>query len=220
MNGTGRHGEPVRPWTKSEVLARIERSGLIAVIRAGSLDEARRLTRAVRDGGIDVVEVTFTVPGAAEFIRELVSGSGGGLVVGAGTVLRLEQAREALDAGAGFLVSPGLNPEVVRYGAAAGVLTIPGCMTITEVLTALEAGADAIKLFPADVVGPGFVRALRGPLPRVKVIPTGGVGAHNAAEWLKAGCPAVGVGGELTGAPDVARAARELVLAVRQARQA
>lgn len=216
---SGAHPEARRSWTKAEVLARIERTGVIAVIRAGSVDEARRLVRAVRDGGIDVVEVTFTVPGAPDLIRELASDAGGALVVGAGTVLTADQAHEALDAGAGFIVSPGLSVEVVRVAIASGVAVIPGCMTVTEILAALEAGADAVKLFPAGVLGPGFVRAVRGPLPRVKLIPTGGVGPHNAAEWLRAGCLAVGVGGELTGASDVSQATRELLLTVRQARQ-
>lgn len=209
--------------TRAEVLGRIGASGIIAVIRAGSPAKALELARAVRAGGIDVIEITFTVPEAAAVIGELRAerGGPGDLIVGAGTVLEPAEAAKALEAGADFVVSPALDLEIVRKVAAAGTVVIPGCMTVTEIVAALRSGADAIKLFPSGVLGPGFVKAVRAPLPGVRLIPTGGVSLENVGDWLRAGCLAVGVGGELTAAGTpaaVTKTATAFVARIRAAR--
>ncbi len=204
------------------VLERISRTGIIAVIRAGSPEEAARLAAAIQAGGIDVIEITFTVPRAAAVISDLKAANPGGeTLVGAGTVLNVAQARRALDAGADFVVSPALDVKVVRFCRKAGALMIPGCMTVTEIVTARQAGAEAVKLFPASLLGPGFIRAVRTPLPGVRLVPTGGVSLSNVRDWIRAGSLAVGVGGELTGAggsPGVTRAAEAFLAEVRAGR--
>ncbi|MGC5616065.1 bifunctional 4-hydroxy-2-oxoglutarate aldolase/2-dehydro-3-deoxy-phosphogluconate aldolase [Georgenia sp. Z1491] len=193
-----------------DVLAQIESHRMVMVVRGESVDGARSAIEAAVDGGVRVVEVTYTVPGAGALIAELV-GDGGDLVVGAGTVRTLEQAREAIDAGARFLVSPGLDLAVLSHAVARDVLMIPGILSATEALTAIDHGAAAVKLFPASVMGPAYLRALRGPVPGLKVMPSGGIDSTNAGEWLRAGATAVGVGGALSpGGPIDARIAQSI----------
>lgn len=152
---------------------------------------------AVCEGGIPIVEITMTVPGAVELIRELVKTGSGDVLVGAGTVLNVEGARRCLDAGAQFLVSPGLNVQVVQLAAAEGKLMMAGALTPTEVITAWEAGSDLVKVFPCGQVGGAkYIKALKGPLPQVPLVPTGGVSLATAAEFIEAGATALGVGGE------------------------
>jgi 2-dehydro-3-deoxyphosphogluconate aldolase/(4S)-4-hydroxy-2-oxoglutarate aldolase len=184
------------------------------------------VVRALADGGVTVAEVTLTVPNALDVIREAKQQLGDRVLLGAGTVLDPETARAAFLAGAEFLVSPSLNLEVIRMSRRYDKLVMPGAFTPTEVLTAWEAGADIVKVFPAEVVGPAFFKALRGPLPHVKLMPTGGVDLTTAAEFLKAGAVCLGVGGQLVDPKLVAARrfeeltalARKYVEIVRQAR--
>lgn len=168
-------------------------------------------------GGVTVLEVAYTTPDAGAAIRELAARTPA--LLGAGTVLTAAQAEEAVAAGARFLVSPGLVPEVMDCARELGVTVLPGAATVTEILTALRAGAELVKVFPAEVLGAGFLNAVRTVLPQARLVPTGGVTAANAAEWLAAGAAAVGVGGWLTaGDPaQVEGRARELVEAVARA---
>ena len=182
---------------KWQDLQRISAEGLIAVIRARTTDEALKLADALQDGGIHLIEVTFTVPGALDAIRAL-KAAGGDLLIGAGTVLDSETARMAILAGADFVVSPCLDLETVRLCNRYQKVVMPGAMTVKEVVAGLEAGADIIKLFPGDVLGPQAVKSFRGPLPQAPLLPTGGVSLDNVAEWFAAGVVGVGVGGELT----------------------
>jgi 2-dehydro-3-deoxyphosphogluconate aldolase/(4S)-4-hydroxy-2-oxoglutarate aldolase len=184
---------------KQAVRERILSVGIVPVVRASSSAEARTAAEAVCKGGITIVEITMTVPGAVEVIRELVKHySPDQLLVGAGTVLNPEQAQRCLDAGAQFLVSPGFNPKTVALAAAERRLIMAGALTPTEVISAWEAGSDFVKVFPAgNVGGPKYIKALKGPLPDVPLIPTGGVNLQTAAEFLEAGAAALGIGGEL-----------------------
>ena len=185
--------------TIEDVILRIGEIGIVPVVRASSVDEANRAVEAICAGGIPAVEITMTVPGAVEVIRDLAKHSSPNeLLVGAGTVLNPEQAQRCLDAGAQFLVSPGFNAKTVALAAAERRLIMAGALTPTEVIAAWEAGADFIKIFPAgNVGGPKYIKALKGPLPDVPLIPTGGVNLQTAAEFLEAGAAALGIGGEL-----------------------
>jgi 2-dehydro-3-deoxyphosphogluconate aldolase / (4S)-4-hydroxy-2-oxoglutarate aldolase len=184
---------------KSAVRERILNVGIVPVVRASSSAEARTASEAVCKGGIPIVEITMTVPGAVEVIRELVKQfPPDQLLVGAGTVLNPEQAQRCLDAGAQFLVSPGFNAKTVALATAERRLIMAGALTPTEVIAAWEAGSDFVKVFPAgNVGGPKYIKALKGPLPDVPLIPTGGVNLQTAAEFLEAGAAALGIGGEL-----------------------
>jgi 2-dehydro-3-deoxyphosphogluconate aldolase/(4S)-4-hydroxy-2-oxoglutarate aldolase len=183
---------------KQRVRERILEIGIIPVVRASSPDEACLAAEAVREGGIPVVEITMTVPGAVDVIRELVKNCGSDVLVGAGTVLSVDAARRCIDAGAQFLVSPGLNLQTVAFAAGEGKLIMAGALTPTEVMAAWDAGADFIKIFPCGQVGGAkYIRALKGPFPQVPFIPTGGVNLNTAAEFLEAGSVALGIGGEL-----------------------
>ncbi|MBP2627037.1 MAG: 2-dehydro-3-deoxyphosphogluconate aldolase/4-hydroxy-2-oxoglutarate aldolase [Firmicutes bacterium] len=184
---------------KEMVISRICDVGLVAVVRAETKDVAKRITEACIEGGVVAVEVTFTVPGAHEIINELAkSYSSDEILLGAGTVLDPETARIAILSGAQYVVSPCLNIDTVRLCNRYRVPIMPGAMTIKEVVEAMEAGADIIKLFPGEIFGPAFVKAINGPMPHAKIMPTGGVSLDNIGEWIKAGCVAVGVGGNLT----------------------
>lgn len=183
---------------KNAVRNRILEIGIVPVVRASSADEARLAVEAVSEGGIPIVEITMTVPGAVDIIRELVKTTGSNLLVGAGTVLNPEAAMRCLDAGAQFLVSPGLNVATIELAAREGKLMMAGALTPTEVITAWEAGSDFVKIFPCGQVGGAkYIKALKGPLPQIPMIPTGGVNVQTAAEFLEAGAAALGVGGEL-----------------------
>jgi len=201
------------------VVDRIRAIGIIPVVRATSADEALAAVEAIRSGGIDVLEITMTVPGAVKIIKAL-AGKG---IIGAGTVLDADTARECVDAGAQFIVSPSLDVPTIETCARLDVPVFPGALTPTEVVTAWRAGADAVKIFPANAVGgASYLKSLKAPLPQVELIPTGGVSLANIAEFIKAGALAVGVGADLVkGDPaSIAAKAREYVEAVKAARNA
>jgi len=211
---------------KLDVLRRITDTGLVAVVRAETPDQALRVAEAAHAGGCPAIEVTFTVPGAHRVIEALAAAyKPSDLILGAGTVLDPETARIAILSGATYVVSPSLNPDTVRLCNRYQVAVMPGAMTIREVIEALEAGADIVKLFPGEALGPAFIRALKGPLPQAPLMPTGGVDLDNVAEWIKAGAVAVGAGSSLTGGArtgdyaSVTRAAREFIEKIRAARE-
>jgi 2-dehydro-3-deoxyphosphogluconate aldolase/(4S)-4-hydroxy-2-oxoglutarate aldolase len=201
--------------------------GLVAVVRSPDSEQLVEVARALADGGVTVVEITMSVPNALDVLRRVRHALGDRIVLGAGTVLDPETARAVLLAGAEFIVAPTLNLDVIRLCRRYDKLVMPGAFTPTEILTAWEAGADIVKVFPADVVGPAFFKALRGPLPQVRVMPTGGVDLTTAAAFLQAGACCLGVGGQLVEPKAVAERnferirelARQYVAVVRQARQ-
>jgi 2-dehydro-3-deoxyphosphogluconate aldolase / (4S)-4-hydroxy-2-oxoglutarate aldolase len=212
-----------------DVTRRIGEIGIVPVVRAAGVEEARQAVDAILAGGIPVVEITMTVPGAVEVIRSVARQYAGKVLVGAGTVVTREQAWACLDAGAQFLVSPGLSIAMVRAARERNILAVPGALTPTELMAASTEGAEVIKIFPCgNVGGPKYLKALRGPFPNVKLIPTGGVNAGNAAEYIAAGAFAIGVGSDLVdtaalrqGKPEkIVAAAKELVAAVQMARKA
>ena len=184
---------------KHEVLKRITDVGVVAVVRAENEEQAINISKACIEGGIPAIEVTFTVPGAADVIKALDQKfAGDELIVGAGTVLDSETARVAILAGAKYIVSPGFDLESAKLCNRYQIPYMPGCLTITEMLTAMEAGVDVVKLFPGSAFGPSYVKAVKGPLPQANIMPTGGVSLDNVATWIKNGVVAVGVGGDLT----------------------
>jgi 2-dehydro-3-deoxyphosphogluconate aldolase/(4S)-4-hydroxy-2-oxoglutarate aldolase len=183
---------------KQKVHDRIAEIGVVPVVRASSSREALIAAEAVCQGGIPIVEITMTVPGAVEVIRELSKSSASEVLIGAGTVLDPETARRCLDAGAQFLVSPGLNLPTVELAVREKILIMAGALTPTEVITAWNAGSDFVKIFPCGQVGGAkYIKALRGPLPQIPLVPTGGVNLNTAAEFIEAGAAALGIGGEL-----------------------
>jgi 2-dehydro-3-deoxyphosphogluconate aldolase/(4S)-4-hydroxy-2-oxoglutarate aldolase len=185
--------------TKSMVLKRIEETGIVAVVRAENPEQALKIAEAVKKGGIQAIEITMTVPGAVEVIKELAKAyPNQEIIIGAGTVLDSETARACILAGAEYVVSPGTDFETIKLCNRYQKVVMPGCMTVTEVLKAMEAGADVIKVFPATLFGPKIIKAIKGPVPQAPLLPTGGVNLDNVAEWIKAGSLAVGVGGSLT----------------------
>jgi 2-dehydro-3-deoxyphosphogluconate aldolase / (4S)-4-hydroxy-2-oxoglutarate aldolase len=184
---------------KLDVLTKISECGVVAVVRADSKEEAIKISEACVEGGIQGIEVTFTVKGADEVIKELASiyGENSNAVIGAGTVLDATTARIAILAGAQFVVSPTFDADTAKLCNLYQIPYMPGCMTITEMKHALEAGVDIVKLFPGNAFGPDFVTAVKAPLPQVNIMPTGGVNLDNVDRWIKNGCVAVGVGGNL-----------------------
>lgn len=210
---------------KLDILRRVTEAGLVAVVRAETAEAATRTAEAVLEGGCPAVEMTFTVPGAHRVIEALAARyKPSELILGAGTVLDPETARIAILSGASYVVAPSLNAETVRLCNRYQVPVMPGAMTVREVLEALEAGADIVKLFPGEAFGPQIVKAIKGPLPQAPLMPTGGVDLSNVAEWIKAGAVAVGAGGSLTGAAKtgdfaaVTRTAREFIGKIKEAR--
>ncbi len=185
---------------KEQVLSKIKECGLVAVVRADNAEQAFKIADACIKGGVAGIEITFTVPGAENVIRELATKyTNGEIIIGAGTVLDPETARVAILSGAQYIVSPCLNVETVKLCNRYQVACMPGAMTIKEVVEAMEAGADVVKIFPGELFGPKIIKAIKGPLPQAVLMPTGGVTVDNAAEWIKAGAVAVGAGGALTG---------------------
>lgn len=182
---------------RSEVITLLTNPGIIAVVRTQRADQVVPIAEALVAGGVIAVEVTLTVPDALEAIRAASRTLGPRALVGAGTVLDAKSCRAAIEAGAEFIVSPITRREIVEAAHAADRPVMLGAYTPTEAQTAFEAGADFIKLFPADKLGPAYVKALRAPLPHLKIVPTGGVDLDTAGEFLKAGCAALGVGGSL-----------------------
>lgn len=213
--------------TIDEVVRKIGEIGIVPVLRAASVAEANRAVEAICAGGIPVIEITMTVPGAVGVIRETIKQYGEKVLVGAGTVTNAEQAESCIRAGAEFLVSPGLSLPVLSVARAAEKLAIPGALTPTELMNSQEQGARVVKIFPCgNVGGPKYLRALTAPFPNACLIPTGGVNAANAAEFIAAGAFALGVGADLVDAmalrqgnlEKISSAARELVSAVAAAR--
>lgn len=184
---------------KHEQMKRILDVGIVAVIRAESADKALKVIEAIRLGGIPAIEVTMTVPGAVEVIKELAgSFKEEEMIIGAGTVLDPETARACILAGAQYIVSPALNPDTIRLCNRYQKICMPGCATVSEIVTAMELGADVIKLFPGELFGPKAIKAIKGPLPHANIMPTGGVSLDNVEQWIKAGAVAVGVGSDIT----------------------
>ena len=183
---------------KTEVINRIRDIGVIPVVRAESADQALRAVAAILAGGVSVLEVTMTVPGAIGVIEQLAKAFGAEALIGAGTVLDPETADKCIQAGAQFIVSPALNEETIAFCRTSDVAIFPGALTPTEVVRAWNAGADAVKVFPAGAVGgASYLKALKAPLPQIELIPTGGVSLKTAADFIKAGAMALGVGADL-----------------------
>jgi 2-dehydro-3-deoxyphosphogluconate aldolase/(4S)-4-hydroxy-2-oxoglutarate aldolase len=180
--------------TRSEVVRTIEACGVVAVIRLQESSKLHAAIDALASGGVRALEVTMTVPGALDLIEAVAPSLPGEFVIGAGTILDPETARLAILAGARYIVSPVFNPAIVALCHRYDVAAMPGCLSPTEILAAWEAGADVVKVFPATAVGPGYFKDIHGPLPQVRLMPTGGVTLENAADWIRAGAVAVGVG--------------------------
>ncbi len=214
---------------REQIIQKIEEIGIVPVVRAASADEAMQAIDAIKEGGINVLEITMTVPGALKVIEAVTDKYGSEVLVGAGTVLDPETARSCMLAGAQFIVSPALNLETITICRRYGVPIAPGALTPTEVVTAWQAGADFVKVFPAGSVGgASYIKNLKGPLPQIKLIPTGGVSLKTAADFIKAGAVALGVGTDLVdvkairegNSQIVTERARQFVEIVREARQA
>jgi len=212
--------------TKQEQMKWVEDCGVVAIIRANSSDELIEVAAAIKEGGVDVIEVTMTTPNALQVISEVAKKYGDKVLVGVGTVLDAETARAAMLAGAEFVVSPVVKEEIIEICRRYSKIVMPGAFTPTEILYAWEKGADYVKVFPSSGVGPGYIKAIRGPLPQIPLIPTGGVNVDNAGEFIKAGAAALGVGGSLVNKQVIAEGkfdvltetARKLVEAVKKAR--
>jgi 2-dehydro-3-deoxyphosphogluconate aldolase/(4S)-4-hydroxy-2-oxoglutarate aldolase len=212
---------------KSEIIQRIRDVGVIPVVRAASAEEAIEVVEAIKAGGISLLEITMTVPGAVQVIEQLVKRFGDQAVVGAGTVLDMEVAQACIAVGAQFIVSPALNLETIKCCREKDIAIMPGALTPTEVVTAWDAGADFVKVFPCGAVGgASYIKSLKAPLPQIELVPTGGVNLKTAASFIEAGAAAIGVGADLVavkairaGQPEkVTEAARAFVEAVRLAR--
>ncbi|MEN3007809.1 bifunctional 2-keto-4-hydroxyglutarate aldolase/2-keto-3-deoxy-6-phosphogluconate aldolase [Pseudothermotoga sp.] len=205
----------------NSIVDKIIESGIVAVIRVESPSKAIEVCRACREGGIVAIEVTFSVPRATEVINQLSKELGDEILLGAGTVLDPYTAKIAIEAGAKYIVAPNLSEETALLCNKHRVPYIPGAFTPTEIVKALELGCELIKLFPASAVGPGYIKAIHGPLPHAKLLPTGGVELENVKEWIKAGAAAVGVGGGLTkGSKDeIKERARKFVELIKEARR-
>jgi 2-dehydro-3-deoxyphosphogluconate aldolase/(4S)-4-hydroxy-2-oxoglutarate aldolase len=182
---------------REDLVARLCASGAVAVIRMASAEDVFRAIQALHQGGVSSIEVTLTTPDALRLIERTSRELGDGVLVGAGSVLDAESARRSVEAGARYVVSPVFKEEVVAEAHRLGVPAIPGAFTPTEILRAHEAGADLVKLFPADTLGPAFLKGVLGPMPFLRIIPTGGVTPYNVGDWLHAGAVAVGLGNAL-----------------------
>ena len=210
----------------SEIISLLTNPGIIAVVRAQQSSQVLPLSEALMAGGVNVIEVTMTTPNALAAIREVREKLGERALIGVGTVLDADTCRAAISAGAEFVVTPICRTELVAIAHNAGVPVMLGAYTPTEAQLAHEAGADFVKIFPADSLGPKYIKALRAPLPHLRIVPTGGVDVANVADFLKAGCAALGVGGSLVSAkilqeanwPELTRRASAFVNAARQAR--
>ncbi|HOO26355.1 MAG TPA: bifunctional 2-keto-4-hydroxyglutarate aldolase/2-keto-3-deoxy-6-phosphogluconate aldolase, partial [Clostridiales bacterium] len=188
---------------KELVLERICQSGVVAVVRAQSPDRALRIAQACLEGGISAIELTFTVPNAGEVIEELAKRyKSDEMLLGAGTVMDAQTARHAMMCGANYIVSPYFDEETVKICNSYRLAVMPGVMTVREAVLAMRTGADILKVFPGELFGPAIIKAIRGPLPYAKMMPTGGVTVENAGDWIKAGAVALGVGTALTGPAD------------------
>jgi len=182
---------------RTDVVARVIECGVVAVIRMKDTNRLLKVIEAVRQGGVKCIEITMTVPGAIEIIKQLAKVAPSDVLIGAGTVVDEGTANQVIDAGAAFVVGPVLNLGVVSLCARRDVAVMPGCYTPTEILSGWNAGADIIKVFPATTLGPKYFKDLRGPFPDIRLMPTGGVSVDNVGEWISAGACAVGVGSDL-----------------------
>lgn len=212
---------------KAQIISQIREIGIVPVIRADSEDEARQLIEAILAGGISIFEVTMTVPNAVSLIKTLVADFGDKAIIGAGTVLDAEAAQNCLTAGAKFIVSPILNLDVIETCRQANVAVFPGALTPTEIVAAWQAGADAVKIFPANAIGgANYVQAIKAPLPNIELMPTGGVTLATIGDFIRAGAIAVGVGSDLADvqairageSEKITKAARAFIKSVRDAR--
>ncbi len=210
---------------KEKVITRICDAGIVAVVRAENAEKAMRITDACIEGGVAAIELTFTVPQAHRVIEELAKKyTSDQIILGAGTVMDAETARTAILSGAEYIVSPYFNADTVKLCNRYRVPCMPGAMTIKEVVEAMEAGADIVKIFPGEVFGPKIIKAIKGPIPYAKMMPTGGVNVDNVGEWIKAGAVAVGAGGALTAGAktgdyaSITRIGKEFVQKIKEAR--
>jgi 2-dehydro-3-deoxyphosphogluconate aldolase/(4S)-4-hydroxy-2-oxoglutarate aldolase len=188
----------------TEVVLAVERAGIVAVIRMKDPNKLQAVVDAIAEGGIRALEITMTVPGAVDLIRDLAPRLPEGFILGAGTVLDAETVARVADAGARYVVSPVFRRSVIDSCRARDLAVMPGCFTPTEILDAWDAGADIVKVFPATTLGPSYLKDVRAPLPQVKLMPTGGVTVENAGDWIRAGAVAVGVGTSLLDAKAIA----------------
>jgi 2-dehydro-3-deoxyphosphogluconate aldolase/(4S)-4-hydroxy-2-oxoglutarate aldolase len=213
--------------SKETYLRQILDGGIVAVVRSPDSQQLVEVVQALADGGVTVAEITMTVPDALDVLRQVRQALGERVLLGAGTILDAETARAALLAGAEYLVAPTVNLDVIRLAQRYSKLVMPGAFTPTEILTAWEAGADIVKVFPAEVLGPAFFKAMRGPLPQIRLMPTGGVDLNTAADFLRAGACCLGLGSQLVEPRAVAQRhfdrirdlARQYVALVRQTRE-
>lgn len=214
---------------KQELITRVRSIGLVPVVRASSAEEAITVIDAIKAGGVPVLEITMTVPRAISVIEHVADRYGNAVIVGAGTVMDAETARTCILAGAQFIVSPSLNLDTIKMCHRYSIAVLPGALTPTEVVTAWQAGADIVKIFPCGAVGGAkYLRALKAPLPQVEMIPTGGVSLTTAADFIQAGACALGVGADLVDlkairngeAEKVTETARAYVTAIQEARKA
>ena len=211
---------------RKALLGRMIDCGVVGVIRTPTPETAQKAVEAVMAGGMSVVEITFTVPNAADLLRRLAHSIGSDVLLGAGTVTDAEKAKAAIDAGARFVVAPNTDPDTIRTAAALGAVAVPGALTPTEVVSAMHSGAYAVKIFPISVFGPSYLKALRGPLPDAILMPTGGIEVEDLYDYFAAGAAMVGVGGtlvepRLVAAGDydaITERARRFIEAVREAR--
>jgi len=211
---------------KAKVLESIKKVGVVAVVRAESKEQALKITQAAVLGGIKAIEITFTVPGALEIIKELAKHyEGTDVIIGGGTVLDVETAKKAVDAGAKYIVSPCFVAEIVEFCVKNEIAVMPGAMTVREAFMCMQAKADIIKIFPGELFGPAIIKSIKGPFPNAQMMPTGGVSAQNVAQWIDAGVVAVGAGGSLTAGAktgdyeSITKIAKELVENVALARK-
>jgi len=221
-------GNQMAVMTKDQVISRISNTGILPVIRAGSTDEARRAIDAICEGGIDTIEVTMTIPNAAELIETLTREMPT-VLFGAGTVLSADDAKRCINAGAKFIISPATDVDTIRSCNADETVVMPGALTPTEIVAAIAAGADAVKIFPVGALGGvKYIRTMMAPFPDLKIVPTGGITVDTAASFIKAGCLAVGLGSDLVDlaairegrARDVTKAARRVLASIAEIRSA
>lgn len=210
---------------KHQVISKITDSGLVAVVRAENTEQAKRITEAALQGGVSAIEITYTIPGATEVIRELAEEFKEDILIGAGTVLDAETARIAILAGSQYVVSPYFSEATATLCNRYQIPYMPGVMTIEGVVKAMENGADILKVFPGELMGPKVIKAIKGPIPQANLMPTGGVSVDNVGEWISAGAVAVGAGGSLIGKPDldgyeqITETAKRFIEQIQQARQ-
>ena len=207
---------------KHKIINELIKLGIVAVVRGETIEEAKRVSKACIEGGVNAIEVTYTVPGATDVIKELAKEfKNDNLIIGAGTVLDSKTARLAILAGAKYIVSPGFDLETAKLCNRYSIPYMPGCMTITEMIKALEAGCDIIKLFPGSAFGPDFVKAVKAPLPQANIMPTGGVSLENIDIWMKNGVVAVGVGGKLASgtSEEITKTAKAFITKIKAVRK-